>query len=276
MLMVLDALGFLFQNPEVILKIRDALRDILGLEQELVRHFRDKSEWKQARARITSALSSASRLHQLLESLPTDGLRAITAVEEAGDPVTRRDFKRILQTGTIAFDDLRDLSKETLQFAKQCHDLAKYSTIMKTLERNSPDSFEVIGLFARSYDPSRRILSLDEFPTFIRMFGDKIGWRNESEASKAAEQLIEEAQPIVEKAKGLHLESVMSRNYGAIIKYMKSFKRLAKITYIKAKPDVIAEMKQSSPRWYTKLVEMVEDASKTLKEAIEKSKRNSG
>jgi hypothetical protein len=272
--MVLESLGFLFQNPEAILKIRDVLRDILSLEQEIVGYFRNKSEWKQAKAKVASALSSASRLYQLIERLPADGLRAIAAVDEAGDPVNRRDFKRILQTGTVAFDDLRDLSRETLQFAKECNDIARYSTIMEVLERNSPESFEVIQLFARSYDPSRRVLSLDEFPTFIRMFGDKIGWRNESEESKIAEELMKEAQPIVEKAKRLHLESALARNYGAIIKYMKSFKRLTRITYIKAKPDVIAEMKQSSPSWYTKLVEMVEDASKTLKEAIEKSKQS--
>jgi|GEM_PF-5965073 hypothetical protein len=263
--MILESIGFLFQHPDLISKVRETLDDLLKAEEKLSTYFKNRAQWKEAKSQILAALASLNQLIPLIEGLPVSGMAAISAIKTASDPVSRKDLRLILDTGTTTFVNIRKIVNLFHQFCKECNELSKYDSIMDVVQKNSPQVFETIKLFARSFNQSNNTVDLNGLPMFLRTFGEKLGWVEASKESEAAEELLREVTPTVEKAKALELTGAIRGNYEATMRYAKSLKRLANLTKIRADESTIRELKQSSPAWYTELAKMVEEAQAALK-----------
>ena len=129
---------------------------------------------------------------------------------------------------------------------------------MEGLRTTDPPVFEMLRLLERSYKDG--VLDLEEFPTFMKLYGLKRS--RQRGLTKTSEAAAREARPLVKKAKAVRIGKRLERNVSR--RLLKSIRHLQKVNVLvrKVDPETAARMYDAAPDWLQPLVVLAKEVER--------------
>lgn len=157
---ILDKIGFIFSLSSLFKQIRE--------------YIKKSRETGGVRERLLCALQSIHKLEAALNKTHNLGKEFVHYFKQTPLPLPETELLRKL---TEIFDALHQLLASLRSFASECKELVQNKAFMDSVKKTKGDVHDIIEFFARAYNTKEDSLDLNGLPMLLRLYGDKVLWK---------------------------------------------------------------------------------------------------
>ncbi len=187
-----------------------------------------------------------------MEGLHNNGRKLAEILKRIQMPLGRRDATELSLAWADTVDFAVKVVEQVNRLARETGKLVAFETFTERLKTADPAVYELVKLLDRGYKDG--VLDVKEVPTFVKLYGPK--GRQARKLKKAAGKAVDEATPLVNKAKAVRIGKRLPRDVQS--RLLKSFRRLKTISRLVRKVDAetAERMNEVAPDWAQPLVSL--------------------
>jgi len=230
------------------------LSDLLGIAAalaQLLPFVKRLAHRADVRARLGAVwLPLVEDLEESMEGLHNSGRLLMGILKRTQLPVGRKEANELSLAWATTVDFAVKVVEQLSGFARETGKLVAFETFMERLKTADAADYELVKLLERSYKDG--VLDVKEIPTFVKLYGSK--GKQGRRLKRVAAEAVEEATPLVKKAKAVRIGKRLSRDVKG--RLLKSFLRLKKVETLVRRVDAetAARMYEVAPDWAQPLI----------------------
>ncbi len=168
-------------------------------------------------------------------------------------------------------ENTKDLTKIVVSihtFGAECHNLVSgsFEGFMERVKVTKPIVHDFVTFFGNNYNPETKTIDLTMLPTFARIYGPKIGWKEDRKIAQEVEESRNRVNGIVDKTKTLLNSRLprltdrhISRDYSNAVRKLSS-----ELNNFRSTKIVEKELSRNAPSWFVGIVEITEEVQRAF------------
>ncbi len=251
---------------DLALQAAGAFFSLLGPFRQVYDFLRGLKEKQEVGARLKHVLQPMDAYADSIRASEASGNDLRATVDSLKPPISVQEAESLTRELMEFCDNFRDVLSSVLTFARECNILiSDFESFMQKVKTRKPEVYEIMNFFGKHYDPKTHSLDLTNLPTFVRLYGPKIGWKQSDELSKRVAEGGRTVSNAIRIARAISKQRLRIRNRHLVKEFSRSLNKLLKeMTRLKSTKNVARELSRSAPSWILELTEIVEDVQEAL------------
>jgi len=249
-----------------------AVGGLFGLPfRELYDYLKDLKETREVKKQLGNVLQSLDLYKASIKASKESGVALWAKWDSLKVPTSSHDAGDFTRAWIENTNDLSDVLASVRMFAKECNDLISgdFEAFMSRVKIRRPIVHDFLTFFGRNYNLKTGLVDLTRLPMLVRMYGPKIGWKENKELTKEVEDERKRVTDTIEKARAIiHQRSLPRIIDRRLIKdYLDAVRRLAKeMKTLQSNKIVDRQLWENAPSWFVGIMELWEELQKALPE----------